>query len=267
MGRHLVLSLVPSNGHSLGTLANEHYRNVRVRERRRKEFPVPSKKTKNHKPSTHRATGRRRNNIGSLIRAARVDRGVTVAELARTVALRNPGELSKFEAGSIATMPAEHLERIAGALKLTAIQRRELLSSAGRLPTSLERALLKSPSRWKEVDELLRKPEPRVRKRAKWGAKHSFVMAQPHWMAGREIQDAAAKEGLVMSIPYIYNIRSKARRLTEDARQASMRKKVTGHSKQRLIRQFKDTAFVLGVPHAQKLLDEVTHSLRRTASD
>jgi hypothetical protein len=188
---------------------------------------------------------------------------MTVTELARTASLRNAAELSKFEAGTLATMPAEQLERIAGALKLTAIQRRELLSSSGRLPTSLERAMLKNPTRWKEIDELLRRPEPRVKKRAKWGAKHAFVMNQPHWMAGREIQTAAAKEGLVMSIPYNYNIRSKARRLAEDAKQASMRMKVAGHSKQKLIQQFKDIAFVLGVPHSQKLLDEVTHSLRR----
>lgn len=221
-------------------------------------------KATSNKSSNGRPSGRRKNTIGALIRAARIDRGMTTPELARAASLRNSAELAKFEAGTLETMPAEQLERIAGALKLTAIQRRELLSSSGRLPTSLERALLKNPSRWKEIDELLRRPEPRLRKRAKWGAKHAFVMAQPHFMAGREIQAAAAKEGLVMSIPYIYNIRSKARRLAEDARQATLRKKVSGQSKQKLIQQFKDIAFVLGVPHSQKLLDEVTHSLRRT---
>lgn len=226
---------------------------------------MPRKKVTSNKSSNGRSSGRRKNTIGSLIRAARVDRGMTATELARAAALRNSSELARFEAGTLETMPAEQLERIAGALKLTAIQRRELLSSSGRLPTSLERAMLKNPTRWKEIDELLRRPEPRVRKRAKWGAKHAFVMAQPHFMAGREIQAAAAKEGLIMSIPYIYNIRSKARRLAEDARQATLRKKVSGQSKQKLIHQFKDIAFVLGVPHSQKLLDEVTHSLRRTS--
>jgi transcriptional regulator with XRE-family HTH domain len=223
---------------------------------------VARKKTSKNPPV--RASATARTALGAIVRTARLDRGLSAAELAKAAGLP-VSDIARVEAGGGPKYPADQLERLASALRLTAIQRRELLSSSGCLPTALERAMLKNPTRWREVDELLRRPEPKTKRKAKWGAKHSFVMSQPHWMSGRDIQAAAAKEGLIMSIPYIYNIRSKARRLVEDASQKTLRRKVTGQNKQKLIQQFKDVAFVLGVPHSQKLLDEITQTIRRSA--
>jgi hypothetical protein len=94
------------------------------------------------------------------------------------------------------------------------------------------------------------------------GAKSAFVRNQPLDLPATEVQIRAEKKGMLISLPYIHNIRSALQKRNKVVLKKG-RKPVKG-SKAQKERMFMDLALGLGPHRAKALLTKTELALRST---
>lgn len=107
------------------------------------------------------ASKRKTKNIGPLIRAARMARGLTQRDLAEKLGAGSAPYIGMLEAG-LTSIGAERLQEIASILGLTSAERNRWMAAAEHVPAPLWNALMKHPDRWDDVLALLNKSSKRV---------------------------------------------------------------------------------------------------------
>lgn len=102
------------------------------------------------------ASKRKTKNIGPLIRAARMARGLTQRDLAEKLGAGSAPYIGMLEAG-LTSIGAERLQEIASILGLSSTERNRWMAAAEHVPAPLWNALMKNPDRWDDVLALLGK--------------------------------------------------------------------------------------------------------------
>jgi transcriptional regulator with XRE-family HTH domain len=93
--------------------------------------------------------------IGQLIRAARMNRGLTQKDLARKLGVRSGSYVGMLESGLCKGIGISRLEEIATFLQVDGLDLYRWMAAAGHLPPNLFGALMKRPERWNDVISLL----------------------------------------------------------------------------------------------------------------
>jgi len=87
-------------------------------------------------------------------------------------------------------------------------------------------------------------------RRGRFGEKADFIRSQPDSMSAKHIVEAAAKQGLKISVNHVYNLRmGAAARRTEGAR-------LFAHGRL-LERQIRDSIAELGLQRAREIFEEI----------
>jgi len=94
-------------------------------------------------------------NIGRLIRAQRMARGLRQRDLAAALGLRSVHYIGMLESGLSKGIGLGRLEEIADILGVHGTDRHRWMAAAEHLPVPLWMALMKNPERWNEVQKLL----------------------------------------------------------------------------------------------------------------
>lgn len=105
-----------------------------------------------------------------------------------------------------------------------------------------------------------RKPATK-KKPLRQGDKCAFIRGLPRSMPAVEVQARAEKLGMVLSLPYIHNIRSAAGKRSREVLQKTGRKPIKGTKAQKE-RLFLDLVVHLGPTRAKKLLEQAELALR-----
>lgn len=92
-----------------------------------------------------------------------------------------------------------------------------------------------------------------------WSNKTAFVRAQPLNLSGPEIVARARQQGMILSLAYVHNIRSSARKVAREAVLAR-RAGVTRRAPEKLESDFKKLVFILGTKRASQLLSALKRS-------
>lgn len=96
--------------------------------------------------------------------------------------------------------------------------------------------------------------------KARWGDKAAFVRAHAPSVSGPEIVDRARQKGLNLSLAYVHNIRSAAKKEAQQ-RIRERGAGITRRPPEKLEQDFKKLAFVLGVERSKRLLSRLRESL------
>lgn len=94
-------------------------------------------------------------NIGRLIRAQRMARGLRQRDLAAALGLRSVHYIGMLESGLSKGIGLGRLEEIADILGVHGTDRHRWMAAAEHLPVPLWTALMKNPERWNEIQKLL----------------------------------------------------------------------------------------------------------------
>lgn len=101
-----------------------------------------------------------------------------------------------------------------------------------------------------------------------FGSKAQFIRSQPETMPARDVVEAAAKQGLKISVNHVYNLRAAADKPSA-RKPASGGAGAAGGGQKRssapaeLERQLRATIAQIGLQRAREILDGVEHAFRQ----
>ncbi|HMA94219.1 MAG TPA: hypothetical protein VKP30_16120 [Polyangiaceae bacterium] len=94
-------------------------------------------------------------------------------------------------------------------------------------------------------------------RRGRFGEKADFIRSQPNSMSAKQIVEAAAKQGLKISVNHVYNLRMG----TATKLAGGTRTRAHGRSKS-LERQIRDSIAELGLQRAREIFEEIAEVFR-----
>ena len=103
-----------------------------------------------------------------------------------------------------------------------------------------------------------------------FGSKAQFIRDQPEDMSARDVVDAAAKQGLKISVNHVYNLRAAADKTSARKHADAGTGAGTGaggqkrsHAPAELERQLRATIAQIGLQRAREILDGVENAFRQ----
>jgi hypothetical protein len=102
----------------------------------------------------------------------------------------------------------------------------------------------------------------------KFGAKADFIRSQPESMSAKEIVDAAAKQGIKISVNHVYNLRTAAAKKEEAPRATGLLTPKRGVGRPRasggsdVERQLRAAIAEVGLQRAREIFDAVAVAFR-----
>ena len=102
----------------------------------------------------------------------------------------------------------------------------------------------------------------------KFGAKADFIRSMPESMPAKEVVDAAAKQGIKISVNHVYNLRTAAAKKTDDVKGTGLLTPKRGVGRPRtsggsdVERQLRAAIAEVGLQRAREVFDAVAVAFR-----
>lgn len=102
----------------------------------------------------------------------------------------------------------------------------------------------------------------------KFGAKADFIRSQPESMSAKDVVDAAAKQGIKISVNHVYNLRTAAAKKTGDVKGSGLLVPKRGVGRPRasaggdVERQLRAAIAEVGLQRAREIFDAVAIAFR-----
>jgi hypothetical protein len=117
-----------------------------------------------------------------------------------------------------------------------------------------------------EKRKLMASKKPGKKTSDKFGAKADFIRSMPESMSAKEVADAAAKQGIKISVNHVYNLRTAARKadgVAPVAKRGPGRPRATGSSSNSNVEQQLRAAIAeVGLQRAREIFDAVAAAFR-----